>query len=164
MALSPPSATNQGAYPNFYLFFSFSNSHLNLSKSLGVHHTLYGSYVNLFNGKWNVAYTSHCRVVGMPLYRQGWWRPKWKDLKTSNVETQGQVNVHGMGIKVWIEWIRCLIGTLMTIETSISKFMPIGGTWYFRWGLKVCWKNGGRLGGMIKANCRDHESGKGKMF
>jgi hypothetical protein len=35
----------------------------------------------------------------MWLYKQGQQRLKWKDLKTSNVETQVQIYVGGMGVK-----------------------------------------------------------------
>jgi hypothetical protein len=61
--------------------------------------TLYGSCDNLSNEKWNASYTSRCKVVGMWLYKRGWQRAKWKDPKTSNVETQVQVDANGMGVK-----------------------------------------------------------------
>jgi hypothetical protein len=46
---------------------------------------LYESCISLSNGKRNAICTSRRRVVGMWLYNQEWQRPKWKDLKTSNV-------------------------------------------------------------------------------
>jgi hypothetical protein len=61
--------------------------------------TLYRSCVSLSNRKRNATCTSHCRMVGMRLYKQGWQKPKWKDLKTSNVETQVQANVDGVGVR-----------------------------------------------------------------
>jgi hypothetical protein len=42
-------------------------------------------------------------MVGMWLYNQEWQRPKWKNLKTSNVEIHVQAYVHGVGIKKDIE-------------------------------------------------------------
>jgi hypothetical protein len=48
---------------------------------------LYGSYTNLSNGKWNGTCTSRHRIVGMQLYKWGWQRLTWKDLRTFNVET-----------------------------------------------------------------------------
>jgi hypothetical protein len=38
-------------------------------------------------------------MMGMQLYKQGWQRPKWKDPKTFNVETQVQTDVGGVGVK-----------------------------------------------------------------
>jgi hypothetical protein len=35
----------------------------------------------------------------MQLYKWWWQRPKWKDPRTFNVETQIQANVDGVGIK-----------------------------------------------------------------
>ncbi len=49
--------------------------------------TLYKSCVSLSNGKWNATCTSCRRAMGMRLYNQGWQRPKWKEPRTSNVET-----------------------------------------------------------------------------
>jgi hypothetical protein len=45
-------------------------------------------YANLFNGKWNATCTSCCKVAWMWSYSRGWWKLKWKDPRTSNVETQ----------------------------------------------------------------------------
>jgi len=85
--------------------------------------TLYGYCINLSNGKRNATCTSHSRAMGMWLFKQGWQRPKWKDSKTSNVETQVQTNASGMKVrggigakmitKVWIGWTRCLTWMLM---------------------------------------------------
>jgi hypothetical protein len=39
----------------------------------------------------------------MRLFRWGWQRPKWKDSKTYNVETQVQVDAYGVGVREGIE-------------------------------------------------------------
>jgi hypothetical protein len=39
----------------------------------------------------------------MWLYNQGRWKPKWKDLRTSNDETQVQANGNGVGIREGME-------------------------------------------------------------
>ncbi len=39
----------------------------------------------------------------MQLYNQGWQKPKWKDLWTSNDETQMSTNVGRVGTKEGIE-------------------------------------------------------------
>ncbi len=65
--------------------------------------TLYKSYFNLSNGKQNAICTSSCRVVGMQLYNQGKQRPKWRALKTFNVETHVQINVGRVGVREGIE-------------------------------------------------------------
>jgi hypothetical protein len=39
----------------------------------------------------------------MRLYNKKWWRFKWKDLKTSNDETQTQANVGEVGVNEGIE-------------------------------------------------------------
>jgi hypothetical protein len=56
--------------------------------------TLYGSCASLYNGKQNVIYTSRHRLVGMQLYKRRRQKPKWKDSRTSNVETQIQANIN----------------------------------------------------------------------
>ncbi len=38
--------------------------------------TLYRSCISLSNRKRNVICTSHCGMVGMQLYKQGWQKPK----------------------------------------------------------------------------------------
>jgi hypothetical protein len=65
--------------------------------------TLYGSYVSLSNGTWNVTCTSRHRMVRMWLYNRGWQKPKWKDPKTFNVETHVQANVSKVGVRKRIE-------------------------------------------------------------
>ncbi len=49
--------------------------------------TLYGYCTSLSNGKQNVICTSHHRATMMQLYKQRQQRPKWKDPRTSNVQT-----------------------------------------------------------------------------
>jgi hypothetical protein len=61
--------------------------------------TLYRSYASLSDTKWNATCTSCHKMVGMCLYKQKSQRPKWKDLKTSNVETQVQVDASGVRVK-----------------------------------------------------------------
>jgi hypothetical protein len=61
--------------------------------------TLYGSYANLSNGKWNGTCTSRHRIVGMQLYKWGRQRLTWKDSRTSNVETQIQADANEMKIR-----------------------------------------------------------------
>jgi hypothetical protein len=61
--------------------------------------TLYRSSTSLSNGKQNPTCTSHHKVVGMRLYKRRQQRPKWKDSRTSNVETQVQVSPYGVGVK-----------------------------------------------------------------
>jgi hypothetical protein len=64
------------------------------------------SSANLSSGKQNAIYTLHCRATRMQLYIWGWQKPKWKDPKTSNVETQAQVYVSGVGIRegISLKW------------------------------------------------------------
>jgi hypothetical protein len=38
-------------------------------------------------------------MVGMWLYNRRWWKPRWKDTRTSNVETQTHGNVGKLGIR-----------------------------------------------------------------
>ncbi len=70
--------------------------------------TFYKSCVGLSNGKQNVTCTSHYRVMGIWLYKPGWQRLKWKDPRTSNVETQIQVDADGMGVKegIGLRWLQ----------------------------------------------------------
>jgi len=44
--------------------------------------------------------------MGMQLYKQGWQMHKWKDPKTSNVETQIQANANGVEVRegIKIRW------------------------------------------------------------
>lgn len=54
--------------------------------------TLKRYYVYLSNGKENAIYTSRHRAIVMQLYNWRWWKPKWKNSKTSNDKTQSQPN------------------------------------------------------------------------
>jgi hypothetical protein len=59
---------------------------------------------NLTNvGKRNVIRTSWCRAVGMRLYNQGRQKLKWKDSRSSNVQTHVQANVSKVGVKEGIK-------------------------------------------------------------
>jgi len=42
-------------------------------------------------------------MVGMQLYNREWQKPKWKDLKTSNVETHVQAYASEVGVKEGIK-------------------------------------------------------------
>jgi hypothetical protein len=61
--------------------------------------TLYRSCISLSNEKQNVICTSCHNVAGMWLYKWRHQKPKWKDLRTSNVETQVQIDADGMKIR-----------------------------------------------------------------
>jgi hypothetical protein len=83
---------------------------------------LYGSCVSLSNGKQNASTSTSChRIMGMWLYKQGWKMPKWKDLKTFNIEIQVKVYVGGVGVKegIGLGWSQgfgldeCMTRTLM---------------------------------------------------
>jgi len=39
---------------------------------------------------------------------------------------------------------------------------PIGGTRYFKWKLRACWKNEGRLKGMTRPSVKTKKMGGGK--
>jgi hypothetical protein len=44
--------------------------------------------------------------MGMRLYKREWQKLKWKDPRTSNVETQIQADVDGMGVRegIGLRW------------------------------------------------------------
>jgi hypothetical protein len=62
-----------------------------------------GSCVNLSNEKQEAICTSCYKAIGMWLYSQGQWRPKWEDSMTSNVEIQAHAYVGGVGARDGIE-------------------------------------------------------------
>jgi len=121
--------------------------------------TLYRYCTSLSNGKQNVTCTSHHRPARMQLYKRRWQRPKWKDSRTSNVQTQVQADVGRVGVRegIGLGWSQGfgLDECWWQLLSSISKLAPICGAQDFRWKLRACWRNGGRLGGMIMANCKD---------
>jgi hypothetical protein len=65
--------------------------------------TLYRSCIRLSNGKWNVTYTSCRRVLGMRLYNRRQQKPKWKDPRTSNVETHVQAHASEVEVREGIK-------------------------------------------------------------
>jgi hypothetical protein len=44
-------------------------------------------------------FTSRCKAIGMPLYSWRWWKPRWKDPRTFNAETQAHAYANGLGVR-----------------------------------------------------------------